>query len=371
MNILHITTHLDKGGIVSYVSSLAIAFQKRGHTVAVASCGGHNEALLTQQGIGVVSIPIRTKSQISPRLLFSYFRLKKYLKENPVDIIHAHTRVTQVLAAFLSKKNSIPFVTTCHGFFKPRWHRKLFPCWGDGVIAISSPVQQHLIADFGVDEKNISLIHSGVDIERLKAVASEEKAALKKEIGIGQYRYIVGSAGRFSTVKGLEYLIRAIPHVIKEEQSIRFLFVGYGKDESRLREIARRLSLENIVFFYRPKRDIACYLDAMDIFVAPSLQEGLGLSILEAQAKQIPVIASDVGGIPDIIDHRVTGLLVKPKDPSALAAAIVRLLREAQLREYLRQNAFHRVSQEFSLGQMVDKTEQLYQTLVEKGHHAL
>ena len=127
MNILHITTHLNKGGIVSYLSALARAFKKRGHHIVVASSGGHNEAFLSREGIQHVHIPVNTKNELSLRLLYAKAILQRYLKEHPIDIIHAHTRVTQVLATSLAKKHSIPLVTTCHGFFRPRWHRRRFP----------------------------------------------------------------------------------------------------------------------------------------------------------------------------------------------------------------------------------------------------
>ncbi|MDD5005170.1 MAG: glycosyltransferase family 4 protein [Candidatus Omnitrophica bacterium] len=364
MKILHITTHLNRGGITSYLASLAIGLKKRGHSVTVASSGGDSQELFLKNNIGHLSIPIRTKKEISPSVLFSYFILSKFLKDNPVDIIHAHTRVTQVLAWSLAGRFKIPLVTTCHGFFKPRWHRKKFACWGNKVIAISRPVKEHLIRDLKVSEENISLIHNGVDLAKFREHTLEEINYFKKEIGIPDGSFVVGTAARFSTVKGLEYFIKALPAVLKENKQVIFLLLGYGEEEYRLRQIAKDLQVDNRVIFFRPTKDTYEYLCVLDVFVMPSIQEGLGLSILEAQAQRIPVIASDVGGIPDIIDNSLTGILVEPKDESALSNAIIELIKDNNLYSNIKNNAYDRIVKDFTVEQMVAKTEAVYKELL-------
>lgn len=364
MKILYITTHLNRGGIVSYLSSLAISLRQRGHTIIVASSGGDIEELLMQNGIKHLHIPIRTKNEISPHLLFSYYILRKYLVNNSVDIIHAHTRVTQVLATFLARRFRMPMITTCHGFFKPRWFRQKFPCWGDKVIAISSQVKNHLISDFKVKKEDIYLIHNGVDLTKFKEHAQEEINQIKQEIGIPQNYFVVGTAARFSVVKGLEYLLKAIPHVLEKKQQVSFVLVGYGRQESKLRQISNELNIEEKVIFYKPQKEISQYLCVMDIFVMPSIQEGLGLSILEAQAQKIPVIASCVGGIPDIIQNYQTGILVNPKDALAISSAILKLMQDKELYNLLKNNAYQRLIDKFSLPKMVEETDKAYKDLL-------
>jgi len=364
MKILHITTHLNKGGITSYLFSLAIELKKRGHNLIISSSGGEVKESFLKNGVEHLDIPICTKSDISPKLLFSYFILSRFLLKNRVDIIHAHTRVTQILAFFLSQRFRIPLVTTCHGFFRPRWHRKIFPCWGDRVIAISSQVKEHLMKDFKAKEEDIRLIHNGVDLDKFKDYTREEINDLRREIGLTKDSFIVGSAGRFSTVKGLEYFIKAAPAVLKNNENVVFLLIGYGKEKSRLRQIAKDLKVENKIVFFKPIRETYEYLGVMDVFVMPSTQEGLGLSLLEAQAQKIPVVASRVGGIPDIIEDGTTGILVEPKDESALSSAILKLMRDRDFYSKLRDNAYDKITKEFTLGQMVVKTEKLYEGLL-------
>ena len=177
MKILHLATHINMGGIGRYVTNLAKTLKGRGHTVLVTSSGGELEKVLSREGIKHIYLDIRTKSELSPKVIKSFFALKSFIKEEKIDLIHAHTRVTQVLAALLSSHLKVPYVTTCHGFFRKRLGRRIFGCWGQKVVAISEAVKNQLIHDFNVDEERIALIHTGVELDRFLQVASQEKVA--------------------------------------------------------------------------------------------------------------------------------------------------------------------------------------------------
>ncbi|MFH1622456.1 MAG: glycosyltransferase family 4 protein [Candidatus Omnitrophota bacterium] len=364
MKILHITTHFNRGGITSYLVSLSKGLKDKGHSVVIASSGGKSVEVLADNNIEHLTIPLKTKSELNFKLLISYFILKKFIKENQIDVIHAHTRVAQVLANFLSKTLKIPFVATCHGFFTPRWHRKILSCWGNKTIAISNQVRSHLISEFKINEKNIHLVHNGVDLNRLKSYSIEEIKVFKKSIGMPDDCFVVGTAARFSFVKGLRYLLKAAPLVLSEKNNTAFLLVGYGEEELRLRQISSELNIDKEVFFLNPQKDSFEYLYLMDIFVMPSIQEGLGISILEAQAHKIPVVASNVGGIPDIIKDRITGLLVEPKNNLEIARAILELMNDNNLYSLIKNNAYDKVSNEFIVEMMTDKTEAVYKDLL-------
>lgn len=360
MRILSITTHLNRGGITSYISSLTVSLKNKGHEIIVSSSGGEEKKFFLYNNIKHIDIPIRTKNEMSLYVFLSYFILSRFIARNRIDVIHAHTRVTQVLAQRLSRKFKIPYIATCHGFFRPRWHRKKFPCWGNKTIAISNQVKQHLISEFGVDEKNVYLIHNGVDLNKIKDCTNEEINNLKKEIGIEKESLVVGTAARFSTVKGLEYFIRSLSEVLKVRDNVIFLLIGFGKEEFKLKKLAKDLKIDRNVIFFKPAKETHEYLCVMDIFVMPSVQEGLGISILEAQAKKVPVIASNVGGIPDIIEDQVTGILVEPRNESAISKAILDLIQNSNLYSNIKHNAYQRILKDFSLEQMVAKTEKLY-----------
>ena len=173
MKILILTTHFNTGGITSYVLTLGESLVKSGHQVWVASSGGNALERLEAVGIRHVTVNIRTKSEASIKLWQSFGPLKRLIAQEGIDIIHAQTRVTQVLGACLSRVTGIRMVTTCHGFFKTRWFRKAFPFWGSAVIAISKPVAVHLKEDFNVDPLKIHFITNGIDLKRF-AMADEQ-----------------------------------------------------------------------------------------------------------------------------------------------------------------------------------------------------
>jgi len=366
MNILLITTHLNYGGITSYIKSLAKGLKYRGHNVCIVSSGGDCLEFLKSLGIEHIFIPIRTKSEVSPKVLLSFFKLLPILKEKNIQIIHSHTRVTQVLSFFLSKFSKIPHISTCHGFFKPRVSRKIFGCWGDFVIAISEPVKRHLIEDFKVENNRIKLIYHGIDLNKFKVQSSKFKVDFKEKLGLREGK-VIGIISRLSEVKGHRYLISAFKIVKKEYPDVGLLIVGEGKIKPQLLELVSELKIKEDVLFLPSVSDTSEVLPAMDIFCLPSLKEGLGLSLMEAQAQGLPVIASKVGGITNLIEDKKTGLLVEKTDIQGLAFALLRLLKDEDLARDIGNRAREFIEENFSLEKMVILTENVYRECLEEG----
>lgn len=359
MNILYLTNHLNIGGITSYVLTLAGGFKERGHNIYIASSGGEVVVKFIEEGITYVPIPIRTKSEVSLKILVSMFKLLPILKEKNIDIIHSHSRTTQVLGHLLSKNTGIAHISTCHGFFKTRFFRKAFPCWGNKVIAISESVKEHLIKDFKVDAKNIVVIYNGIDVSRFRVQGSGYRVQRKKDLGLGSGP-VVGIVARLSDVKGHIYLIQAMKIVLEKIPDAQLLIVGDGRMKEALSEQTKDLGIERSIFFMPSVSDTQDVLSAMDLFVMPSLKEGLGLALMEAMAQGLAAIGSDVGGIKSLIKDSFNGILVKPADSNAIACGIVDLLQNPQKREDLGKQAQIFINQNFSLSKMVLETEEVY-----------
>jgi glycosyltransferase involved in cell wall biosynthesis len=359
MNILYLTTHLNTGGITSYVLTLARGLKKRGHTVYVASSGGELLGRFLSEGINFIPIPIKTKSEIHPKIVFSYFRLKQIIRKKEIQIIHANTRVTQVLAHFLSRGSSRPYLATCHGFFKKRFFRLRFPYWGAKVIAISAQVKEHLVEDFKIPAQGIEVIHNGVDAERFREQGTEHRGQSKKELGLGEGP-VVGIIARLSEVKGHAYLIQAMRLVRAQVPDAQLVIAGEGSLKKDLIALAGSLGLREHIFFLPNTADTRKLLSVMDVFALPSLHEGLGLALMEAMAAGVAVVGSDIGGIKSLIQHRHSGLLVAPGDAQGLAEAIVELLKDAQKRKLFAQSARELIVRDFSQEEMISKTEGVY-----------
>ncbi|MDD5552402.1 MAG: glycosyltransferase family 4 protein [Candidatus Omnitrophica bacterium] len=359
MNILYLTNHLNIGGITSYTLTLASGMKKRGHNIYIASSSGEVLPRFTAEGIVYLPLPVKTKSEISLGVLVGRYKLLKYIRENKIDILHANTRVTQVLGFFIRRAASLPYVSTCHGFFKKRLFRKILPCWGDKTIAISEQVKEHLVADFGLSDKNIRVIHSAVDTGKFKIPDPKLKGEAKRRLGLGDGP-AVGIVARLSREKGHVYLIRAMRQVIARVPAAQLLIVGDGRLKKELTGLVRAENLERNIFFHSAVKDTLEVLEAMDLFVLPSLKEGLGLALMEAMACGLAVIGSDVGGIKSLIRDGQNGLLVRPEDHQGLAEAISVLLRDPDKARSLGDNARLFINENFSQEKMVSQTEEVY-----------
>lgn len=359
MNILILANHFNPGGISNYVINLAQGLKARGHKVIVGSSGGEWLERLDKAGIRHIGLPLRTKSIISPKLFLAYFALKGIIREENIEVIHSQTRVTSVLACWVSRESGTPFISTCHGFFRTSWERMIFPCWGRRVIAISEAVREHLIRDFRVSQEIIRLVHNGIDIEKEKGKRKKAKIELKREFGLKDGP-VAGIIARLSEVKGHKYLIMAMKSVIKEIPDAQLLIVGEGKIQKDLEALADKLGIEKNIRFIPAVSDISEPLSVMDVFVMPSLQEGLGLSIMEAMLSGVPVAASEVGGIPSLVKDGITGILVRPEDSDGLALAIIDLLKNKEKAAVMAVAAKELIVREFSLEKMVEQTERVY-----------
>ncbi|MDD5730457.1 MAG: glycosyltransferase family 4 protein [Candidatus Omnitrophica bacterium] len=359
MNILYLTTHLNTGGITSYILTLAKGMKQKGHNVYVASSGGELAAKLLEAGVTNFNIPIKTKQEFSPKVFVSLFKLLKFAKENNIDIIHSNTRVTQVLGFFLGALSRRAYISTCHGFFKGRFFRKIFPCWGKKVIAISEPVREHLVKDFGVRADNIRLIHNGIDTERFKYKAARSRESLKRDLGL-EDGPVVGTIGRLSDVKGHIYLVEAMKTVLEKAPGAKLLIVGEGNMEKELKAMSLKLGIEKNICFLAGVPDTAEILSVMDVFAMPSLNEGLGLSLMEAMSMGLAVVGSSVGGIKSLIKPGYNGLLVGAADSRGLAGAILELFGDRAKAESLGRNAREFVRQNFSQDKMIQETVEVY-----------
>jgi glycosyltransferase involved in cell wall biosynthesis len=360
MNILFITNHLNIGGITSYVLSLSRGLKKAGHNVYLASSGGDCLTRFTEEGIIFIPVPIKTKSEINIfKIGISFLKLLKHIREKDIQIVHTNSRVTQVLGQLLKKKTGVAHVTTWHGFFRRRWSRKVFPCWADKTIAISEQVKEHLLSEFEAGVKNVQLVYNGIDLEKIKLREPVTRSELKAGFGLKEGP-VVGIIARLSDVKGHVYLIRAMGKVLGKFPEAQLLIVGEGKMEKELLALVEELKIEKSVFFVPRSNNIAELYYIMDVFVMPSLKEGLGLGLMEAMAGAKAVVGSAVGGIKSLIQDRQTGLLVGPRDVEGLSRAILELLNDPAFAAIMGNNARIFIIQNFSLEKMLKETEEVY-----------
>ena len=368
MKILLLTTHLNIGGIGVYTVGLAKYLKKNGADVTVVSSGGEMTSLLDDEDVRHITLDVKTKSAFGAKVWKAVPRLARIISDGEYDIVHAQTRVAQVLACFVGKKTGIPWVSTCHGFFRyKRLFRKLFPCWGNKVIAISKSVYHHLVHDFKVSPKKCVQIYNGIELDRYETLLEEKDASLMKKIGLDPDAFVVGAVGRLSSVKGFKYLVDAFYKAqSKTERNLNLVLFGEGPEKGNLERQICELDLAEKVFIYSGTEGIPKYFSVIDTFCAPSIHEGLGLSLMEAMAASRACIASEVGGLAELVDNGVNGLLVPVKDSSALQEAILSLVHDSDLRDKLSRQARERAMREFSIEKSVKETLAVYKKVVSK-----
>lgn len=360
MKVLHVTTHMNIGGIGNYIFTLAKALKNKGIEIIVASSGGNLEEELKKNNIEHRHVDIDTKFEFAPKVFGAAFAISEIIKKEKIDIIHAHTRVSQVASSFASFMTGKPYLSTCHGFFKKR-ARGIFDTWGRKVIAISASVKVHLKTDLGVKEKRIELIYSGVDISRFgREYSDEEVRSIKLSLGLKDSP-VVGTIGRLSNVKGHVFLIEAMKEILANRRDVQALIVGDGPDRDRLKTLVRDLNMEDAVFFVSSNPDTHKFLSIMDVFVFPSIKEGLGIALLEALAARRACVASNVGGIRDIIKDGFNGILVDACDTIAISDAVSKLLGDPVLRKEMGGRGRDLVAERFLLDSMVENMADLYE----------
>ncbi len=363
MRILLLTTHLEVGGIPVYVVTLARALKQRGHLPVAASSGGWFEAQLAREGIPHHWIRCGTSNELHPRLWLEVFpSLLALLRREKIQVIHANTRVTQVLGSALSALTGVPMVTPCHGFHDRKIGRRLFPCWGKKVIAVSNPTLDQLVRRYRMASPGqVVLVHNGIEVGHfLQPVDPKKVVWFRQTVGL-KGRPVVGTIARLSSVKGQEFLLRSVPGLLKEFSDLAVLLVGEGPEREALVRLSYALKIQDHVVITPSVEDTRIPLAAMDLFVYPSLQEGFGLAIVEAMASGVPVVATSAGGPKDIIENGVSGLLVPPGDTEALGAAIRSLLADPIRCERIKQAARERAKAHFNMERVVREVEQVYE----------
>jgi len=368
MKILHVTSHLNVGGITRYTLSLSQQLAKMGHRVLIASGGGQMESRAEAIGLKPWRVPLKTSQEFSHKTFRSIRQILNRLEREPVDIIHAHTRVAQVVADQVSRRSKIPYVTTWHGLYKRRLGRRLYPCMGPICIAISEVVRQHLLRDFQVPPERTRLIYNGVDADHYATPPDPSVIRAYRELWrIPDGTRLVGGIGRLAAgkVKGFDLLL-ATASLLKETLSdLRVLIVGDGPRRPFLEDVAERLGILNRVHFVGEMEDIRIPLAVMDVFVFSSRwPEAFGLTLIEAMAAGKPVVAIRMGAVPEIIREEVDGFLVDPEDIQGLAQGITRALSDRELAERMGRQAQLRVRERFGLERMAAEVEQVYQEVI-------
>lgn len=354
MKVLHVNTELTWRGGERQTLLTLIGLKRHGIWAGLVARPGSAIA----EAAAEEKIPVFPLAIHGPFDVIAAWRLSKIIQRKKVEIIHlqtSHAASIGLIARGFGKRPAIVTSRRVDFPVKNAWKYNK----SNAVAAISSFVAKVLI-ERGVREKLIRIIPSGVPIAVRRPDNIQQ---MRDEIG-GDSRFLIGTIGHLADHKGHRILIEAIPLILEKMDGVKFLIIGDGELRKELEDRATSFGVEDRIVFTGFRKDVHDLIWTLDLYVQPSVKEGLCTTLFDVMLRNIPIIASNVGGIPEALGRGKYGKLVPPGKPDRLADAIEELLLDEEQRRNLTNGAKGWVEQSFSADAMVEKTVDLYKDLL-------
>jgi len=326
----------------------------------IIACPPQSPLAERAKAIGLKVFPVQMHGEWD---LLAVCKLKKIIRKNSIKIVHLHSPHAHALGLLAAKSDGNCKVVLSRRVdfpIKKNILSRLKYSNVDRIIAISKRVKRVLVAD-GLLEEKIDVVYSGVDIDRFRNVEGDY---LISELALDKHKLRIGNIAALAWHKDHKTLLEAAKIVVDEFLEVNFLIAGEGPLRREIEILIKRLNLEEKVKLLGFRQDIPEILSVLDLFVLSSSWEGLGTSLLDAFASRVPVVATNVGGIPEIVKDRVNGILVPPNNPGILARAIIHLLKNRNFARQMAEEGFRLVKEKFSIERMVEETKKIYDRLV-------
>ncbi|NIQ15879.1 MAG: glycosyltransferase [Candidatus Dadabacteria bacterium] len=369
MKVLHIISHLRVGGAEKIVIALTNELRKNGHDVTL--CYRKSDSLdKLLKDVDLLALP--GDSLIDGKYLFNLY---KYIRDRNIDIIHSHIpgRESVLYGCIVAIITRSKFILTIHGNIYRKRTIKLI-LWriifqfADSIVTVSEMIKAEFLKRTNISPKKLVNITNGIDISHYGVRI--DPIVKRKELNISNDFFLIGAVGNIKHVKGYDILLKSL-HLIKEiKPNVKLLIAGEVNKKIdikfmyELKKLISELNIEEDVVFLGSRKDINEILSLIDVFVLPSRSEGTSISLLEAMASGKGIVATAVGGTPNIIIDKANGLLVQPDDPEALANAVLSLLNDSSLALRLGNRARRDAETKYSLQMMIEKYQTLYRDIL-------
>lgn len=329
---------------------------------------------LVASGLKFISIPVaKSNGDNILRIFRCFFQLLKIVKEQRCDLMHTHGYIADILGYFVSIICGIPIISTCHGYIYSDYKLSMYnkaDCLVlkhfDRIVAVSDSIQQVLIEN-GVKKEKIKIIENAPLVKDYNCQISEDRDCLRKYYNLADDDILIGYVGRLSKEKGLNNLLKAFAMLASENHSIKLVLVGEGPEKGELANFVSSAQLEHRVFFAGFQERTDRWYRALDLFVLPSLTEGTPMVLLEAMSHGIPCIASKVGGVPQVIDSGVDGILVAPGNPDEILNAMQSILVDQEKRNMISLKAKQKILSKYDFNKWMKSYVHEYMELVTSG----
>ncbi len=363
INVLEFIGSLKIGGAEKHAVGLTKRLNKDRYNVTFCCMmgGGLLEEELKGEKVEIVHLNFRTRY-----FFIAFFKLLRLMRRKRIDILHAHLFHCGFwgrIAALLTGVPVIIYTEQGKSLWKRRRHilfERMANHFTDMRIAVSEDIRKLCIEREKTPPDKFVYIPNAIDAEDY-VVSKERSSETRKEIGLGDGGPVIGTVARLNFAKALEYMLQAFSIVRESFPNARCLLVGDGELRGDLENWAKKLGIEDSTLFLGARTDVPELLSVMDVFVLSSITEGTPISLLEAVVAGVPAVGTDVGGIPEVIENRVTGILVPPRDEVKLAQGIIDLLSDGELREKVIDAAYAKVTKSYSLAATAKRIEDIYE----------
>jgi glycosyltransferase involved in cell wall biosynthesis len=366
--VLHLVDTLGVGGTECQLVQTAIRQRSASHEVTVGCLHAEGPMLQALQRARIPVVEFRKgKTLRSANGIYQLLRLVIFLRRGKFQVVHAHDLWANVLGAFAAWLARTPVIISSRRYLEDlhEWDSPWRSAMNRIVYRLSTlvvvnarAIRDVLVKKEGVPAEKVSVVYNGVDVNRF-AYAPRDRDKVLPDVG-REAKVVAVLGNMYSPMKGHAFLVEAARHVCRKQRDVVFLLIGDGKERPKLEQQVREAGLERQILFLGRREDIPELLACCDLSVLPSEAEGLPNSVLEAMAAGLPVVATCVGGVPEVIRDGMDGLLVPPRDPGALAEAILRALYDPDLAKKLAAVGQQRVRTRFSFDRLVTTLEQLY-----------
>lgn len=382
IKVLHIITRLDKGGSASSTLLIISGLNKdRFNVTLISGCtndpDGEIANFIAQKNLNYILIPDLTREIRLLKDIKAFFRIYHFIKEEKFDIVHTSTSKAGILGRWAAKLAGVKLIVYSpqghifygyYGWGKTKlfiYLEKLTGLITDRIITLTQRgKEEHLNYKIAKPNKFVP-IYDGIEIEMFSNFQIDIIKE-KEKWGIPSDAPVIGTVTRLEPVKGNQYFIASFPQIIKIFPQLKVFIVGDGNEREKLKHYVRKLGLSENVIFTGQCKDIRGIVSIFDIFVLPSLNEGMGVCLLEAQALGVPVVATKVGGIPEVVKDGITGILIPARNPKAMSEAIINLLKNKSLRKNMSEEGRKWIDNRFSAESMVEKISDLYEELIKE-----
>ena len=385
MRVLRVIGRLNVGGPSLHVVYLTAGLSERGYetTLVAGDLGSDEDSMMfVADDYGVPVVPLAgMQREISPvRDAKAIAKLTRLIRETRPHILHTHTAKAGAVgrvAALLAVGARPPIVVhTFHGhvlrgYFDPvrtsgfRLLERLLARTSTKLIAVSPQVRDDLVSLGVAPSDRFQVVRLGIALADRVDLRDGHRADRRRQLGIGPDQFVVGWTGRMVDIKRIEHVLLAFTELRAVGVDARLFLVGDGPERVRLERRAHELGIAEQTHFVGFQRDVAPYYEAIDVLLLPSANEGTPVSAIEALAAGRPVVATRVGGVPDVVRHGEDGLLAEPDSIGALTAALTRFAEDPELRERMGAAGRERVLSRYPLDRLIDETDALYRSLLD------